>query len=511
MFARVLAPLAVASSFLTCVVPTVSATPTSPFDLFSRTPAAGIDVESLAPYLSATAKIYLPDTKEFATYTTRWSNLQAPTPSIVIAPGMEKDVQKIVKFASDHNIPFLTYNGHHGTLTTLGKMEYGIEIYLPQLNSISIAKDGKSATIGGGANVKNLTDTLWAAGKQTVTGCCECVSYLGPALGGGHGWFQGHYGLITDQFLSMNIVLANGDLKTIDSKSDLWWGMQGAGHNFGVVTSVTTKVYDIEHYDWAIETIVFSGDKVEQVYEAANKYILQGGKQSADIHDWTYWQNDARYDTEGPVIIIYIVQEGVTTVDPKYTAPFHNIGPLAATPQSGTYKDLAKWTGIALESPPCQDFGFNNPRFPIYIKSYNITAQRKAWDLYSSAIAGADNPYFNSIFMFEDYASGAVRDRSNDASAFGFRDAHTLAAPLIIYNSTGKAQDDAVKKLGTQLRDIIREGTGSSELHTYVNYAYGNEGPKAWYGHEDWRQKKLKALKKKYDPKGKLSFYAPIA
>ena len=46
-------------------------------------------------------------------------------------------------------------------------MDYGIEIYLPQLNSISIAKDGKSATIGGGANVKNLTDTLWDAGKQT--------------------------------------------------------------------------------------------------------------------------------------------------------------------------------------------------------------------------------------------------------------------------------------------------------------------------------------------------------
>ena len=49
----------------------------------------------------------------------------------------------------------------------MGKMDYGIEIYLPQLDSISIAKDGKSATIGGGANVKNLTDTLWEAGKQT--------------------------------------------------------------------------------------------------------------------------------------------------------------------------------------------------------------------------------------------------------------------------------------------------------------------------------------------------------
>lgn len=29
------------------------------------------------------------------------------------------------------------------------------------------------------------------------------------------------------------------------------------------------------------------------------------------------------------------------------------------------------------------------------------------------------------------------------------------------------------------------------------------------YGHEQWRQDKLKALKTKYDPKGKFSFYAP--
>jgi FAD/FMN-containing dehydrogenase len=72
-----------------------------------------------------------------------------------------------VKFANDFSIPFLAYNGHHGTLTTLGKMDYGIEIYLPQLNSISIAKDGKSVTVGGGVNVKSLTDALWAAGKQT--------------------------------------------------------------------------------------------------------------------------------------------------------------------------------------------------------------------------------------------------------------------------------------------------------------------------------------------------------
>lgn len=208
---------------------------------------------------------------------------------------------------------------------------------------------------------------------------------------------------------------------------------------------------------------------------------------------------------------MYIIQEGVDIVDPKYTQPFHDLGPLTSTAQSGTYKDLAAWTGIALASPPCQDFGFNNPRFPIYTKSYNTTAQKKAYEVYAQAISGADNPFTNSIFMFEDYATAGVRELPTDTSAFGFREDLILAAPLIIYGSTGAEQDAEVEKLGNQLRDIIHEGTGSSELHTYVNYAYGTEGPKAWFGAEDWRQERLKALKTKYDPKGRFSFYAPIA
>jgi hypothetical protein len=46
-------------------------------------------------------------------------------------------------------------------------MDYGIQIYLPQLDSISVAADGKTVTVGGGVNSKKLTDALWAAGKQT--------------------------------------------------------------------------------------------------------------------------------------------------------------------------------------------------------------------------------------------------------------------------------------------------------------------------------------------------------
>ncbi|KAF1979872.1 FAD-binding domain-containing protein [Bimuria novae-zelandiae CBS 107.79] len=510
MFFRLVAPLAVTAWAVASVLSLVSAGPTSA-DVFPRTPASGIDVKQLAKYLSKTAQIYLPNDTQFDTLTVRWSNLERPTASVVVVPGTEQDVSKIVGFAYKANIPILAWNGHHGSLVSLGKMDYGIAISLNQLNSLQISKDTKTATVGGGINSHSLTVALWNAGKQAVTGTCECVSYLGPALGGGHGWLQGHHGLISDQFVSMNVVLANGTLTTINKNSDLWWGMLGAGHNFGIVTSVTTQIYDIEQPNWAIETLVFSGDKVEEVYAAANEHIIQNGTQASDIINWSYWLNDPTLDAEKPVIVMFILQEGTTTISPQYTAPFHALSPLASTPQSGTYLDLGAWTNIALASPPCQDFGFNNPRFPIYIPTYNTTAQRLAYDLYASAVGGASSPYTNSIFMFEDYSSGGVRARDVGATAFGFRQDLVLAAPLIIYGSTGAEEDKYVSDLGNKLREIVHVGTGREELHTYVNYAFGNEGPAAWYGHEAWRQERLKALKKKYDPKGVFSFYAPIA
>lgn len=182
---------------------------------------------------------------------------------------------------------------------------------MKKLNSVDISEDGTTAKIGGGALSKTVIDALWNAGKQTgefaafisiiyiltsndhfaVTGTCECTSLLGPGLGGGHGWLQGHHGLIADQFVSMDIVLADGTQQTIDSDSDLWWGMKGAGHNFAVVTSVTMKVFDIKHRDWARETMIFTGDKVEAVFEAINNNLLKNGSPDVDVVNWVYLLN----------------------------------------------------------------------------------------------------------------------------------------------------------------------------------------------------------------------------
>lgn len=48
----------------------------------------------------------------------------------------------------------------------LGTMK-GIQILMRQINHVRIDPDGKTATIGGGALGKEVTDALWQVGKQT--------------------------------------------------------------------------------------------------------------------------------------------------------------------------------------------------------------------------------------------------------------------------------------------------------------------------------------------------------
>lgn len=74
-----------------------------------------------------------------------------------------------VKFAGKEDLPFLTYNGVHGAITTIGKMDHGIEIFLKQLDSVELSEDGSTAKIGGGIGAKALIDKLWEEGKQTGT------------------------------------------------------------------------------------------------------------------------------------------------------------------------------------------------------------------------------------------------------------------------------------------------------------------------------------------------------
>ncbi|CAK7212664.1 hypothetical protein SCUCBS95973_001540 [Sporothrix curviconia] len=481
-----------------------------------------LDTSSLVKKLSAGAYILNSTSAAFADAAARWSSLDAPVPNLIVVPATEQDVVQTVLFANKQNVPFLATNGAHGSVTSLGGLQGGIEIYLTQLSSIDISADGTTVTVAGGVHSKNLTDALWAANKQTVTGTCECVSYLGPGLGGGHGWLQGHHGLVSDQFLSLNVVLASGELVTVSETSnpDLFWSMRGAGHNFGIVTSVTSKIYDVEFPNYAIQTVTFSGDQVEAAYTLANELFLPGGvsTQPATFSQWSYWFFEPELDASGPVLQFYLIEEGVDAVNATVVDAFNAISPLSSVPATGTYLDLAAWTGIDISAGPCQKIGNAYPRFPIYLTQYDPAAVRNAYTLFKEMTTANGSLFTGSLFLFEGYSQEGVKAPGDDATAFAYRADNILGAPMIAYTPDGTAAlDQTAANWGTQMRNALWAGASAegsvgsyASLHSYVNYAFGDETQDSWYGEDAWRQTKLTSLKKQYDPKGVFSFYAPI-
>ncbi|CAK7199574.1 hypothetical protein SEUCBS139899_002255 [Sporothrix eucalyptigena] len=482
-----------------------------------------IDSSALLAKLSSGAYILNSTSSEFAEAAARWSSLDAPSPNLIVVPATEEDVVQTVLFANKQNVPFLATNGAHGSVISLGGLQGGIEIYLTQLSSIDIAADGTTVTVAGGVHSKNLTDALWAANKQTVTGTCECVSYLGPGLGGGHGWLQGHHGLVSDQFISLNVVLASGELVTVSENSnpDLFWSLRGAGHNFGIVTSVTSKIYDVEYPNYAIQTVTFTGDAVEDVYSLANELWLPDGvsTQPATFNQWSYWFYEPDLDATGPVLQFYLIEEGVDAVNATVVDAFNALSPLSSVPSTGTYLDLAAWTGIDINAGPCQKTGNAYPRFPIYLTQYDPAAVRNAYELFKEMTTASGSLFTGSLFLFEGYAQAGVKAPGDDATAFAYRSDNILGAPMVAYTPDGTAALDATAlNWGTQMRDALWAGANGTEgtvgdfssLHSYVNYAYGDETQDSWYGDASWRQTKLKSLKSQYDPTGVFSFYAPI-
>lgn len=110
--------------------------------------------------------------------------------------------------------------------------------------------------------------------------------------------------------------------------------------------------------------------------------------------------------------------------------------------------------------------------------------------------------------LLEAYSNNAVWAIPGELTAYPDRFNQILTSPVLTYAPNGSL-DEVAASYGKRIRTAILLGSGQP-LHTYVNYAHGDESIEALYGYERWRTEKLQGLKAEYDPFKKFRYYAPI-
>ncbi|KAL9001941.1 MAG: hypothetical protein Q9188_005113 [Gyalolechia gomerana] len=443
--------------------------------------------------------IYLAHDSPYQYANIRWSAAQHPDFAAVIVPATDGDVAAAVRHANRINIPFLAVNRGHGTTIDMNNLQHGLNIYLRNLNSITIAPDGKSATMGGGVYGDQVIRYLAAEGKIAATGSCTCTSVLGPALGGGFNRYQGFRGLMTDNIVSLTLVTANGTILTTSptQNPDLFWAMRGAGHNFGIVTSFEYRIFEDETPVWWVGSLIFGKEGMDDVFRVLGGFNMnEGGEQDRRVTFYTVFVADSEGGDAEPVLIVWIYFAGSVSDALSYIQPLLALNPKKSTNQSVLYTDLADAVGTGTSSPVCSHSGTSAATFPVGWKEYDVQAIHQVYDLYAELVS--QHPDFkDSVMQFEAYPMGQVR-RVEEGST----------ASLLALYTPSSANDNIAHDYGTKIRQALLPP--EQQLNAYVNYAYGDETTEMMYGHEPWRLEKLRGLKKEWDPRGVFGWYHPI-
>ncbi|KAL4982480.1 hypothetical protein BDW68DRAFT_195290 [Aspergillus falconensis] len=174
-----------------------------------------------------------------------------------------RDVQKTITFAKRHNVRLVIRNTGHDYLGN-SNGRGAVAIWTHHLKSIEILRNyryhyhsrfgsttlytGHAMKLAAGVQGFEARKAASEAGYILVTGNCDTVGIAGGyTQGGGHGQLTSRFGLAADQVLEWEVVLASGKVVVATPEGtykDLYWALSGGGGGvFGVVMSVTVRVY----------------------------------------------------------------------------------------------------------------------------------------------------------------------------------------------------------------------------------------------------------------------------
>jgi FAD/FMN-containing dehydrogenase len=167
-------------------------------------------------------------------------------PAVIARCKSASDVAAAVTFARESGLEVSVRGGGHN-VAGRAVVEGGVMIDLAPMQAISVDPKARTVRVQGGALWKQVNAETQRHGLATTGGVVSTTGVGGLTLGGGVGWLMGMYGVAIDNLLAVELITADGRIRTVSATSepDLFWAVRGAGANFGVAASLEYRLHNV--------------------------------------------------------------------------------------------------------------------------------------------------------------------------------------------------------------------------------------------------------------------------
>jgi FAD/FMN-containing dehydrogenase len=212
-----------------------------------------------------------------------WNGLIDRRPALIVQCTGAADVVDAVNFARAHDLLLSIKGGGHNVAGNAVN-DGGLVIDLSGMRGVHVDPTTQTVRVQGGALLGDVDRETQLFGLAVPAGVVSTTGVAGLTLHGGAGHLRRKHGLSIDSLLSVDIVTADGQIRTASAaeNEDLFWAVRGAGSNFGVVTSFEFRAYPVGPMVM-VGAIFYPADDTVQLLRAWRDYVTTAPDELSSI------------------------------------------------------------------------------------------------------------------------------------------------------------------------------------------------------------------------------------